>query len=252
MTEKALGTTTASVAVASTASALIATSVSSGSTAAAWMMINQYQLLLSVPTLETNMPEELLEFMEEFQFATGRPTFLENWSFGQIDVAVDSIDFPQEVIGLSEIGYESGSIIVNEYNFGKFLFTVLSINIILVILYFSLYKFREKKLVKKVTEKASEFFSFTIYIRVTLEIYYFLFIIAFSEMIVNAGNIQEGLSYAAAVITVVLSFALPAIMLWHYIKYHKTEGFGEEGKCTELYDGFKTKKLCKLYFFIFC
>jgi hypothetical protein len=123
-TAEAIGIAVATIAVSSIVANVLVASITASSSPGAWIMINQYQLLLTTPILETEMPDDLLVFLEETQFFTFSFSFLQGWKFGETEELVDDFDFDLEVIGIEAIGYESGSIIVNEYNFGKFMLLV--------------------------------------------------------------------------------------------------------------------------------
>ena len=116
--------TLTTVSTTSTAAAITASTVGAGSATSAWFMINQYQLLLTAPLLETEMPDDLLYFLEGFEFSTFQFNFLQDWTLGEIDNGVNEFDYPQPRQGFKIIGYESGSSIVNEYNFTKVMFII--------------------------------------------------------------------------------------------------------------------------------
>lgn len=189
-------TTVVAATATSTATAVAASTISAGSTSAAWVMVNQYQLLLTSPTLETGMPDELMAFMEEFQIFTFNFNFLGGWTFGSIEDLIGNFDFEQKVPGLETIGYESGSIIVNEYNFGKVIFFLIIGNLLLLGLHLLLKKkYEHNETYQKLSKPILNFFMFTLYIRITIEAFFFILINALSEIKTNAGSVEEPFSY---------------------------------------------------------
>ena len=64
--------------VFTTSAKIVGSTVTASTSSGAWMRINQYQLLLLVPVLETELPENLLKFMDQFDFLKG-------WKFGNGD-----------------------------------------------------------------------------------------------------------------------------------------------------------------------
>ena len=69
--EKALGTSVSVTTISTTSATIVGSIVIASSSSGAWMMmINQYQLLLLVPVLETELPEDLWKFIDQFEFAT--------------------------------------------------------------------------------------------------------------------------------------------------------------------------------------
>jgi len=246
-----MGGTVVAMTTASASTAVASSAVSAGSSSSAWMMINQYQLLLTIPILETGLPKELLLFMEEFKLFTFSFPFLKGWSFGKVDKAVEDLNFEQPVKGIKTIGYESGSILVNEYNFSKVILTLVIANILFIILYFSLLKNYTRPWIKRTTLYFKNFFMLTVYIRVVIEAFYYILVCSLSEIVENVGNIQKPLSYTAAFFATIVTLLLPLAFIYHFCKYKNTENFGEEGKFNEIYDGFKKNTLSRLYFFIF-
>lgn len=251
-TAEALGQTIAAVTTTSTTTAVVsATTISASSSASAWVMVNQYQLLLTTPTLETGLPDQLLAFMEEFEFFTFNFNIFKGWKFWEMEGVIGNFDFEQTVNGLNTIGYESGSIIVNEYQFGKLMAIIFLINGSLVLAYFILRRYKETKWMKLATEHIGKFFMYTLYIRIIIEAFFFIFINALSEVVNNADDIKNAFSYSIAIIAVIICLLMPCLLLWHYLRYRNKCNLAEDGRLTELYDGFKPKAICQLYNFIF-
>ena len=248
---RGFGTTIAVVTTSSTAAVIAATTISATSSATAWIMVNQYQLLLTTPTLETGLPDELLAFMEEFQIFTLSFNFFRGWKWPEFEKFIENFDFEQTVNGLKTIGYDSGSIIVNEYNFFKTLITFIVWNLLFLVLYFSLKKYKENKFIKIVIKSIGGFFMYTVYVRLIIEAFSFILINSLSEIVVNATDIQEVFSFVVAILTTIFFLSIPIFLLLHYYKYRKISNLAEDGKFTELYDGFKPKAICQLYNCIF-
>jgi len=134
---------------------------------------------------------------------------------------IDSFNFDQEVNGLDTIGYESGSLIVNEYNFGKVMCTFVLWNIGFLIICLVLQKYKETKIMKFFVENLSGFFMYTVYMRMIIEAFFFILINALSEIVVNAGDIQSGFSYFVAIVGLLACLSFPVFLLWHFLKYNK-------------------------------
>ena len=251
--EEVLVATMTTVSVSTTTATVFTAAAGAGtSSASAWVMINQYQLLLTTPVLETEMPEDLLFFLEGFEFSSFQFNFLDGFTLGSIDITVDSFDFEQQAPGLEVIGYDSGSSIVNDYNFAKAILIILCVNFIIMSIYYMLPRMHKYGWFTKLYTKLSSFFAFTLYVRITIEAFYFVFLTALSEIAENTDNVKDATSYTFAIILIGISVVFMVFLMWHYCKYSKTDDFGEEGRLTEAYDGFKAKPLCQLYYFIFC
>ncbi|CAI2361785.1 unnamed protein product [Moneuplotes crassus] len=252
--QEALGTTTAAVTGTSTSSGVASAAISAGSRSSAWVMINQYQLLISTPTLETGMPDELLAFLDEFSFFTFNFEFLDSWKWPVSEGIVEEFDFPQPANGLKLIGYESGSIIVNQYNFSKVVVVVLLVHAVFVVLYCALKKkCQESWGFQKISEFLGKLFVFGAYVRIAIEGFLYVLINSLSEIRENATDIKEGFSYAVAIVVTVVCLSIPGLMLWHYLRYRNEEEFPKKSKFSEFYSGFKSGWLAKpyhLYFFI--
>ena len=148
-----------------------------------------------VPDLETELPEDFLKFMDQFEFATFKFDFLKGWKFGNRDNTINSFSFDQTVPGLQTVGYDSGSIIFNEYNFAKGIFNFVSLHILKIISFYWLFKWRDQKNIKKLFEKLFEklfdFLSLIVYVRILIEAFLLIFIISLSEIVVTFANIQS-------------------------------------------------------------
>ncbi|CAI2368318.1 unnamed protein product [Moneuplotes crassus] len=251
-TARALGKTVSITATVSVSAVLIGSILSGESGSSAWVMINQYQLLLTTPTLETGLPEDVLVFLEEFEFFTLNFNFLEGWTLWKFEDVIDRFDYDQTVEGLNTVGYESGSVIVNQYNLGKALALLVLTDVSLLLVFLIFKKYLQKATIKSVIEKFESFYFFTAYVRIIIEAFFFVFLTALSEVYENIGDIQDGLSYGAAIIISLTVFLIPGFLLWHYFRYRNIQNLAEDGKLTELYDGFKPRPLCQLYNFIFC
>jgi len=148
------------------------------------------------------MPDELLAFLDEFDFFTFSFKFLEDWKWPIADAIVNEFDFEQPSKGLKIIGYESGSIIVNQYNLGKVVVLIVLSNLLLLGLYFALKKrYHQNEKFLKVSQFIGKFFIFSVYLRFVIEAFFFVLVNSLSEIMENAGDIQEGFSFAVAIVT---------------------------------------------------
>ena len=198
-----MATTLVVVSLVSIVAAIVASAAGSGSNSDAWFMINQYQLMLSVPLLETELPPKLLYFLEGFEFSTFQFNFLEDWSFGEVDNRVSRFDYPQPREGLKIIGYESGSSIVNEYNFAKAMFTICCTNLCIMLFYYIFKSLRRYKWFRKLFKRFSKFFVLTVYVRTIIEAYFFVLLSSMSEIVSSQDTVKNGWSYTFAYFLVI-------------------------------------------------
>ena len=119
-TQIVIGTTAATAVLGSMSSM---SSSSSGNSI--WILINQFQLIILLPMLNTYTQYNFDSFIDGFGFASMDFDFLQNplyWPF--IDPQVDKIDYEQAEMVFKDNGIESGSFIYNHYEFIKVMIIV--------------------------------------------------------------------------------------------------------------------------------
>jgi len=101
-----------------------------------WSMINQFQLLMTLPLVGWYISPEVIEYLQEFQFAILNFSFIPFREVGFIDDYIGNYKGLQQTnLNFETVGLESGSTLVN--HFGAFLMILF---IILMHLIFTLLK----------------------------------------------------------------------------------------------------------------
>ena len=80
-----------------------------------FIMMNSYQLILSLLMLDINLPDVIKDTLTNFDFCLFNFELIPFPSFTIENKYLDKLDSPQEIDIYSELGYESKSFFVNNY-----------------------------------------------------------------------------------------------------------------------------------------
>ena len=111
------------------AAGLVTAILAGGSAASIWVLINLHQLLEILPLLNTYIDEEFLYYVLDFELFTLNFEFTSFIELPKIDLWFQSFDFSQVDILYEESGFESGSFVVNYYEFLRLLFIFITFDI---------------------------------------------------------------------------------------------------------------------------
>jgi hypothetical protein len=115
-----LATTSKAMIATSTSVSVVGSTVSASSPNSIWAMLNSYQLVLWLPLLNSYMSNELLYFIQEFEFASFDMSFM-SFKIPWVETSIEELDYPQSEEMLENTGFESGSFVVNQIGFFKLL-----------------------------------------------------------------------------------------------------------------------------------
>ena len=144
-----------------------------------WTLFNQYQLILMLPFLRSNLSKDFFVFIRNIQFVAFDFSFLKSISIMNTPNLKKIFDYEQNDQVYYENSLESGSFIVNQFS----LIQVVIITIILhsCWLFISiLFRWSSSKILN-LKKKIFNFFNFKTYIRFAIESFLFGFISAFTE-----------------------------------------------------------------------
>ena len=225
---------------------------SSSSGNSIWILINQFQLIILLPMLNTYTQYNFDSFIDGFGFASMDFDFLQNplyWPF--IDPQVDKIDYEQAEMVFKDNGIESGSFIYNHYEFIKVMIIVAIIDgLFIVCRCIVIRKCNKRDKVKKCIKFTSKFLHFTIYVRLFIEALLFMFISSMLE-ISQFDSINHNLaSYIISCLSLSFICLVVSLIPIHYLKFRKNSIEGSK-YFEELYEGTKSNSTSRLYIFIF-
>ena len=82
-----------------------------------WSLFNQYQLTLILPLLKTFLFDEFIYFISEMEYLSFSLDFISFKHIGFFNSLHDYLDYDQSDEVYMDIGYDSGSYIVNQSGF---------------------------------------------------------------------------------------------------------------------------------------
>jgi hypothetical protein len=198
--------------------AFTAVASSASSTQGFWALINQYQLYLLLPYMQTYMPSDLEYYIIDFELFSIDFSFLELFEIPIIEEMAFGLDYDQPDINFGNNVFESGSFLINHWNMFKALLVVLIFNLIFIAFYYIFTKYRQGGKCKKVTDWFKEFFYLTTYVRVIIEAATFAFMSSLLE-ITNVNNAETHIfSYIFSLIFTLIMIAVPIFIFIHYLK----------------------------------
>ena len=218
-------------------SAVLSTSSSQG----AWSSINQFQLYLLVPLIGAHIHQNVLTFLEGFEFAAFSLSFIKfDWipGFGTfISIFPDTENDEY----FESIGAQYTSTFRNMMGT---LFIILCIAILHILVVLPLHL---KAMTYGFTfwfrvwmEPIFLFFTFTIYLRIILESYVTLCLSSLNEMWVSI--ISLGVLFCGLACSLIIIFCI----MWNRVATNQV--VVSESYFKELFSGLKDNKVAKLYF----
>ena len=246
---KPLSTTTqvfiaAGVGIGGTSSA----ATSATSTQGVWALINQYQLFLLLPFLQTYMPSDLEYYLTEFSLFSLDFDFLKFFKIPFLEDLAFDLDYGQKDETYKNNGFESGAFIVNHFNMFKALMVVFAFNLIFISCYYAWYKKRKSSKCKKINDWFKSFFYLTTYIRTIIEASQFAFMSALLESTTFSSAKDHPVSFLYSLGFVILMIWVP-VFVYYYFKKNKEAV--TESYYSEFYEGTKEKKSARLFIVVF-
>ena len=210
-----------------------------------WVLLNQYQLYLMLPFLNTYLPYDFVYFVREFQFVLLdfklEDIVIFSWAYKKSN----GLDFEQPDVVFKDNGIESGSFFINQLD-NVIIFSIfIIVNVCLLLLYLLLSAYL-KMSDKKITKRCSKFFHFKVYIRYLIEAYLFAMISCFNELYHAELAKHHPWSYTISFIFLVICVLFVILMIVHF-KYSKKPS--ESKYFKELYRDFKQKTWAQLFYF---
>lgn len=220
---------------------------------------------MTLPLVGWYISPEVIEYLQEFQFAILNFSFIPFREVGFIDDYIGNYKGLQQTnLNFETVGLESGSTLVN--HFGAFLMILF---IILMHLIFTLLKNTwlwkcKSKYADKLFNWIDEMFNFWAYLRITIEMYLFATLSCFSEVKkFSSDSLISSVSLACAFVFWLFAVFECLFVLYNFWKFRnfdiseagiQTNSIAEQNsyqKVKELFNNIKNSKLGKLYNSIF-
>ncbi|CAI2374207.1 unnamed protein product [Moneuplotes crassus] len=249
---QALAITTTVVIAASASIGAASSIISSGSgSSSIWVVMNQYQLYLLFPLLQTYLPGDFVFYLTEFELFNFDFKFLEKAKIPGIESLVDDLDYSVPSSIFSQNGFSSGSFVVNQFQFFKAIGILGIFNFVFIGVYYLIPKLKNKECSKKIYGWLIPFFYFAAYIRMVIEAFLFAFISCLLEITTFSSLIKQPVSFCFSLVFVGCFVSLPFLIYHHFKKYNENGEVKELSKLSEFYEGYANGKKNKLYTIVF-
>ncbi|CAI2371052.1 unnamed protein product [Moneuplotes crassus] len=246
-----LAATTTAVIIASAGIGAMSSIASSGSgSSAIWAVMNQYQLYLLFPLLQSYLPAEFVFYLTEFELFNFDFNFLEKVKVPGLEYLASELNYKASNGIFEKNGISSGSFFVNQFQFFKAMVIIGTLNFLFIALYYLLPKLRNTWL-KKLYKWLISFFYFSVYIRLILETFLFAFISCLLEFTTFSSFTKNSVSYLISVVFLLGFIGLPFLVYFHFKRYNTDGEVKETSKLAEFYEGYAKGKRNKLYVIIF-
>ena len=212
-----------------------------------WVLLNQYQLYLMLPLLNTYLPYDFVYFIRELQFVLLDFKLEDIALLSLIYETSDGLDYEQPVSVLRDNGIESGSFFINQLDNVIIFSTFIMMNVIFILLYLALSACL-KMSDKQVTKRCSKFFHFTVYIRHIIEAYLYAMLSCLSELYHVDLAKHHPWSYTISAVFFV-TFVLFVLLIFLHVKFSNKPS--ESKYFKELYNDFKPSTWAQLFYACF-
>lgn len=112
-------------------SSMVALTSSSGSSSASFGMVNQLQMIILLPLLDSFIPQKIMDFIKAMSDSLFQMDFLPTEDSSFMETVNENFDFFQFNLYLYVLGLESGSAVVNVINLAIVTFLISFIHVIL-------------------------------------------------------------------------------------------------------------------------
>ena len=238
------------VILASTTAWFIGSTFGYSSPQGIWTFFNQYQLILMLPFLRTNLSKNFFVLVKYLKFVTLSFSFLDDIPFLDIPYINDAFDYEQKDKVYYDNGLISGSFIVNRLNFFKAILSTIFCHIFWLIAFkFIRWSYQ---IVTDFKQKTLNTFHLNNYIKLIFASFLFNFIAAFTEALRIDDAINSSIPIYSYLIGLAFTLLLIAFAMFTVSYYWwKRERIIESKYFSELFESFKKTHLAKQYYSVF-
>ncbi|CAI2368850.1 unnamed protein product [Moneuplotes crassus] len=247
-----LATTTTVIIAASASIGAASSIVSSGSgSSSIWAVMNQYQLYLLFPLIQTYLPGDFVFYLTEFELFNFDFEFLDKAKAPGVESLVDDLDYSVSSAIFSQNGFSSGSFVVNQFQFFKAIGILGIFNFVFICVYYLIPKLRHKECSKKIFRWFIPFFYFNAYIRMVIQAFLYAFISCLLEITTFTSLTKQPVSFCFSLVFFGCFISLPFLIYHHFKKYNENGQVKDSLKLSEFYEGYANGKKNKLYIIVF-
>ena len=139
-----------------------------------WSMINQYQLYLILPLIGWYMDQNVISYINDFQFLTFNLSFIPLSSLDFLSNLYNFFNIPQADANLLSLGLNSGSTLINYLSMLVLILFIVSVHLLFLLINKLVTPRLKSERTKGIMNKIYYFLTFNIYIRVVWEVYMFM------------------------------------------------------------------------------
>ena len=230
---------------------MFSSSSSSGSSSS-FGMINQLQLVILLPLIQTYLPDKIYNYLKSMNSSLFNADFIPTSNSGYFTYFKNLFDFNQIHTYLKLLGLTSGSAFVNILNLTVVVLTVIILHILLLIIYSILFKLNILVKIRKLLVSILESLTFGFYIGVYLETYILFLLVTFSEIyfekVIGSKNSKSTIASYVIISLMGLFFLLT---LWQWCKSRKQETFERQKYFKKLVEGMRPSWIWRSYYLVF-
>ena len=228
--------------------------LSLGSFASLWSFVNQIQMIVLLIVSQIYLPNNVSNII------LGNKIILNPLHYISLNfilfyrVLIGWFDSVQTNNGLSQIGLDSGSALVNNSTLIGMLMLCIPVHLFVRLVMIILIKWSNEeqqgwmiKLVKYLTSKTFSILTYGFYIRTIIESVIILALSTFSEIInFNVNDVNKASSFAVCTLIILVIIMFLALSVWLALRHIKDEDFKID-KYREFFSGLKKTKPWQLY-----
>ena len=216
-----------------------------------WITMNQFQLILLLLLTKSNIPKPIQNYLSGLKATT--------WSFNLIpfkdipglNKIIFYLDFSLQNKDLDIFGIFSGSAIVNNFSFICILLIIGLIQVLFTLIS-KWFKKANSIIAKKWLASAHQFFNYSIYIRLFIEVNQFMLLSCTSEIKgLNTSSLSSIISLLISFVFAFICVCFLFISFLSWTKYEVSENLPENYPFKEFFNGIALKSSAKLYSTIF-
>jgi hypothetical protein len=229
-------------------SSTIALVSSSSSTSSSFGLINQLQMIMLLPILDSYIPDKILDFIKSMRDSLFNIEFLSTDGLTFLDPFNEKFDFFQYNLYLYLLGLESGSAIVNVINSLIMSFFIIVGHSILFAIYLVMAKNSVLLKINSYLRKFLSVMTFGFYVTLINEVYLLLVIAVIYEISNNDSKSTK--EYNSLIMTRIMLGLICwylVFVLWQWIKSFSPTRFRRMKYFKALFQGLKDNKWARAF-----
>jgi hypothetical protein len=218
----------------------------------AFSMLNLFQLYILLPMIGAYLPPRVIKIILGLDFSLVSFSFLQIEKIPLITNMFNFIDYDQSDDYFDELGLTSGSALLNHIPLILILGVLVLYHLSILPCFRATKSLKEGNWVRWIVQKLFEMMTFSIYVRVMLESYLYIWISTVSE--INQFDVSTGFKQISLGWWFLFLLSLASmVIIWgqQVIKAHPFLDIKKQWWLREFFIGLKNKTLCRLFFLFF-